>query len=97
MVRELLEVTISGNLDPLVRKRLAEVVQLIQSYCRLAELEITAGERFRAGDVRLPGDMGERVKRWAEGEAERKAEGGFHGELQAVGEDPRAVLKEMGG
>jgi hypothetical protein len=29
MVRELLEVTLSGNLDPIVRKRLAEVVQLV--------------------------------------------------------------------
>jgi hypothetical protein len=47
MVRDLLEVTISGNPDPLVRKRLAEVVQLIRSYCRLAELEIAAGERSR--------------------------------------------------
>ena len=47
MVRDLLETTISGDLDPLVRKRLAEVVQLVQSYCRLAELEIATGERRR--------------------------------------------------
>ena len=45
MVRELLEVTLSGDLDPLVRKRLAEVAQLVQSYCRLAGLEIAAVER----------------------------------------------------
>jgi len=32
MVRELLEVTLSGNLDSIVRKRLAEIVQLVQSY-----------------------------------------------------------------
>src|SRR5918995_6758158 len=51
MVRELLEVTLSGDLDPVVRKRLAEVVQLLQSYCRLAELEIAAGERPRPGVV----------------------------------------------
>jgi hypothetical protein len=43
MVRELLEVTLSGSLDPVVRKRLAEIVQLVQSYCRLAELEFAAG------------------------------------------------------
>src|SRR5215216_7230763 len=62
MVRELLELTLSGDLDPLVRKRLAEVVQLVQSYCRLAELEIAAGERPRAGDVALPEDTVQKVK-----------------------------------
>src|SRR5215217_5252606 len=68
MVRELLEVTVSGDLDPAFRKRLAEVVQLVQSYCRLAELEIAAGERPRAGDVALPEDTVQKVKEWAEGE-----------------------------
>src|SRR5215213_10338864 len=59
MVRELLEVTLSGNLDPIVRKRLAEVVQLVQSYCRLAELEVTFDEAPRfpgKGYVALPED-----------------------------------------
>src|SRR5215218_5534593 len=74
MVRELLEVTVSGDLDPAFRKRLAEVVQLVQSYCRLAELEIAAGERPRAEDVALPEDTGQRVKGWAEDEAEREKE-----------------------
>ena len=98
MVRELLEVTISGNLDPLVRKRLAEVVQLVQSYCRLAELEIAAGERPKVGDMALPDDTAERLKGWAQGEAEReKQRGAFLGRLQAVNKDPRAVLEEMGG
>jgi hypothetical protein len=32
MSRELLEVALSGDLDPVVRKRLVEVVQLVQSY-----------------------------------------------------------------
>jgi len=62
MVRELLELTLSGDLDPLVRKRLAEVVQLVQSYCRLAELEIAAGERPRTGEGALPEDMPERAR-----------------------------------
>jgi hypothetical protein len=85
MVRELLEVTLSGDLDPTIRKRLAEVVQLVQSYCRLAELEISAGERPKAGDVKLPEDTGERVKEWAEGEAEReKQREEFMGKLSRV-------------
>lgn len=46
----------------------------------------------------MPGDMGERVKRWAEGEAERERQReAFMGRLQAVDEDPRAALEEMGG
>jgi hypothetical protein len=66
--RVLLELTISGDLDPVVRKRLAEIVQLVQSYCRLAELEIGSGERPKVGDVALPEDTGERVRQWAEDE-----------------------------
>jgi hypothetical protein len=98
MVRELLEVTLSGDLDPVVRKRLAEVVQLVQSYCRLAELEIAAGERPKAVDVALPEDTAKKAKEWAEGEAERgRQKEAFMGRLQAVGEDPRAALEEMGG
>jgi len=94
MVRELLELTLSGDLDPLVRKRLAEVVQLVQSYCRLAELEIAAGERPRTGEVALPEDMPERARERAEGDKQREA---FMGKLQAVSKDPRAALEETGG
>jgi hypothetical protein len=98
MVRELLEVTISGDLDPVIRKRLAEVVQLVQSYCRLAELEIAAGEKPRAGAVALPEDTGERVKQWARGEAVgAKEQEAFMGKLRAVGKDPKAALDETGG
>lgn len=98
MVRDIMELTISGDLDPLVRKRLAEVVQLVQSYCRLAELEIAFEEKPRAGGVALPEDMGERVQGWAEGEADREKEReAFLGKLRAVSKDPRAALEEMGG
>jgi hypothetical protein len=71
MVRNLVETAVSGNLDPLVRKRLTEVVQLLQVYARLAELEMVAGEAFRfprKGSVALPEDAAEKAKEWAEGE-----------------------------
>ena len=98
MVRELLEVTLSGNLDPAIRKRLAEVVQLVQAYCRLAEPEIAAEERPRVGEVALPEDIPDRVRGWAEGEAEREKQWEeFMGRLRAAGKDPRAALEEMGG
>jgi len=97
MVRELSDVTLSGDLDPVVRKRLAEVVQLVQSYCGLAELEIAAGERLKVGGVALPEDVEELIKEWAEGEAERdQAREAFMGKLRAVGNDPRAALEELG-
>jgi len=79
--------------------RLMEITQLIQSYCRLAELEVASGDlpRFPGkGYVALPEDTPERAKEWAEGEAQReqrRAE--FVGRLQAVGEDPRAALEGM--
>jgi hypothetical protein len=96
LVRDIVELTISGDLDPLIRKRLTEIAQLLQVYARLAELEIAAGERPRAGDVVLPDDTAERVKGWAEGEAEReKQREAFLGRLKAVGKDPRAALETL--
>jgi hypothetical protein len=93
MVRDLLETTISGDLDPLIRKRLTEIAQLLQVYARLAELEISAGERPRTGEVALPEDTAMKAKEWAQGEAEReKQREAFMGRLQAVGKDPRAAL-----
>jgi hypothetical protein len=50
------------------------------------------------GDVSLPEDTAEKTKEWAEGEAERERQReAFMGKLQAVGKDPRAALKKMGG
>lgn len=102
MVRELLELTISGNLDPVIRKRLAEVVQLVQCYCRLAELEIAAGERPRAGDVALSEDTGERVRQWAEDEEtkvreRRELAGQLSAAMQAHGHDIGDIKAVTGG
>ena len=87
-VRDLVEMVVSNELHPLVRKRLTEVVQLLQVYARLAELETTAmeiqGEKpptFNARetlDVSLPEGTKEKAQEWAEGEqekVERKEEG----------------------
>ena len=87
-VRELVEMTVSNKLHPLVRKRLTETVQLLQVYARLAELEIASmqaeGKKlpvFNARevlDVGLPEGTKEKVQEWAEGEqekAERTKEG----------------------
>lgn len=76
----------------MVGKRLAEIVQLIQPYCHLAELEIVAGERPKMGEVALPEDTGRCIEEWAVGEAKREA---FVGKLQTVSDDPKVALKEM--
>jgi predicted RecB family endonuclease len=68
LVRDIVELTITNELYPLVRKRLTEVVQLLQVYARLAELEIVSGKRPKAGDVAIPEDTAEKVKEWAHGE-----------------------------
>ena len=68
LVRDIVDMTVSNELHPLVRKRLTEVVQLLQVYCRLAELELAAGERPTPGAVALPHDTGEHIREWAEGE-----------------------------
>ena len=56
------------------RKELQNIVQLIQSYCRLAELEITSEERSRAADVALPEDSSKKARKWAQGEGTKARE-----------------------
>ncbi len=102
LVRDLVETTISGELDPLVRKRLTEVVQLVQSYCRLAELEIASGESPRAGDVALPEATAERIAEWAESEDAKMREKDEVAEelcqvMQAHGHDAGPLKAFMGG
>ena len=102
LVRELLELTLSNELHLQVRKRLAEVIQLLQVYCRLSELELAAGEKPRPGDISLPEGTKERVTDWVEGEEvkEREREGLVEELSQAMkarGYDTQAVKAVMGG
>jgi hypothetical protein len=102
MVRELLDLTLSNELHLQVRKRLNEIVQLLQVYCRLAELELAAGEKPRPGDVSLPADTPERVREWAEGEdAKEQEREGLVEELsqamKAHGYDSTPIREVMGG
>jgi len=102
MVRELLDLTLSNELHLQVRKRLTEVIQLLQTYARLAELELAAGEKPRPGDVSLPEDTKERVTEWVEGEeASVREEEALVEDLsqamEAQGYDTQAVKSVMGG
>ena len=76
-----MEVAVANELHPLVRKRLTEVVQLLQVYARLAEIEVAAGEGPKAGEVTLPEDTGERILGRTEGEERKKQEGKMLAEL----------------
>ena len=99
MVRDLVETTVSGDLHPTVKKRLSEVVGLLQVYSRLAELEIAAGDvpRFPGkGYVALPEDTAEKAKAWAEGEAQRERQReAFLEKLKAVAKNPGAALETL--
>jgi hypothetical protein len=67
-VRDIVELTITNELNPLVRKRLTEVVQILQVYARLVQLAIAVEEKPSAGDVALSEDMARKSKEWAEDE-----------------------------
>ena len=70
MAKELVELTVSGELDVVVRKRLTEITQILKVYCRLAELELVAGGRpkFSApGEYGMPSDTAEKARDWWEG------------------------------
>jgi hypothetical protein len=95
MVKELVELTVSGELDLRVKRRLTEIAQLIQSYCRLAELELAAGGRPRfsePGEYGLPGDTAAKVREWAgkEGEKAKFMEG-----IAAFNKDPLGMLEAI--
>lgn len=93
MVRDLVETTISGGLDPTIKKRLTDIVGLLQVYSRLAELEMAAREvpKFPGkGYVALPEDTAEKAKGWAE--KARVMEG-----ITGFNKNPRAALEAMGG
>lgn len=97
-----MELTITKELHPLVSKRLTEVVQLLQVYARLAELEIVAGERPRPGEVSLPKGIPERVQEWAEGEGAKVREkealaGELSAAMQAHGRAMGVIKAVMGG
>ncbi len=96
MVRDLVETTISNELHPMVKKRLTDIVGLLQSYCRLAELEFSAGEAPKfpgKGYAALPEDTADRAREWAEkeGEKARIMEG-----IANFNKDPAGTLKKMG-
>ena len=98
--RDLVETTVSGDLHPTVKKRLSEVVGLLQVYSRLAELEIAAGDvpRFPGkGYLAMPEDTVEKVREWAEGEETKVREREeLVEDLSEVMKAHRAALEGMG-
>jgi hypothetical protein len=74
----------------------------LPTYARLAELELAAEERPRAGAVALPQDTGEHIREWAEGEEIKERDREELVEelsvaMQAHGRDPTPIREVMGG
>ena len=95
MAKGLVEQTVSGELDLVVRKRLTEIAQILQVYCRLAELELAAGGRPRfsePGEYGLPQDTAEKARGWAEKEGEKAK---FMETIGASNKDPMGTLEAM--
>ncbi len=102
LVRERLELTLSNELHLQVRKRLTEIIQLLQTYARLAELELAAGEKPAPGEVSLPEGTKERVTEWAEGEEAKEWEeeelvDELSKSMKARGYDSTPIRQVMGG
>jgi hypothetical protein len=89
-VKEVVFVTLSNELHPTVRKNLQNLIQLLQIYARLAELEIAAEEKPRKDDVSLPESTKEQVREWVEDE-EAKAR-----EREELVEDLSQAMKAHG-
>jgi len=95
MVRDLVETTVSGELDLRVKKRLTELAQLLQVYCRLAEIELAAGGRPKfsePGEYGLLEDTAEKAKEWAEREGEKAR---ILGGIAAFNKDPAGTLEAI--
>jgi len=75
LVRDLLGVLLADELPARVRKELTNVVQLLQTYARLAELETRAGEEPLKGDLDVKGLKAQvlgRIEALEERERERR-------------------------
>ena len=74
LVRDLLGVLLADEPPARVRKELTNVVQLLQTYARLAELEVRVGEEPLEGDLGTLG--GSRRRCWSASRRWRSASAG---------------------
>ena len=75
LIWELLNILLSDNLSPRVRKELQNVVQLLQCFLRAAELEMRVAEEFLRTDLDVKGlkaQVLERIEVLEEKERERR-------------------------
>jgi hypothetical protein len=98
---ELLELTITDRLAVGVRKRLTEIVQLLQCYLRAAELEMRAAEEPLKTDLDVAGLKAQVLERIEVLEEQERAREELLAELvpamEASGYDTQAVKAVMGG
>ena len=98
---ELLELTITDRLSLTVRKRLTEIVQLLQCYLRAAELEMRAAEEPLKTNLDVTGlkaQVMERIEVLEERERERQEIlSELSQAMKARGHDPTPLRQVMGG
>ena len=101
LIWELLNVLLSDRLSAGVRKRLTEVVQLLQCYLRAAELEMRAAEEPLRSDLDVAGLKAQVLGRIEELEAREREREELLAELVSAmegrGYDTGAVKAAMGG
>ena len=100
LIWELLELTITDRLSLTVRKRLTEIVQLLQCFLRAAELEMRAAEEPLKSDLVVKGLRAQVLERIEELEARENEREELLAEVTAMAEEhglDAAALKAVGG
>lgn len=102
LVIEVLDATLGDQLPVKVRRELQSIVQLVQAYARLTELELATGEKgptFGPLPVALPDNIKQLIKEWAlreQAKAEAQKEDGDEAELSEWAE-AAAMIEADGG
>lgn len=97
LILELLELTVTERLPVSVRKRLTEIVQLLQRFLRAAELEMRATEEPLRSDLDVKGFKAQVLERIEDLEEREELMGELVPAMEARGYDPGAVNAMMGG
>lgn len=96
IVGEVIHLTATNELDPGAKRHLTEIVQLSQSYARLAELELAAGGKPERGTVALGADLYEEIlQRFIAGQEEAQEDDGEEQAQDSEAGGDEVELSEM--
>ena len=96
IVGEVIHLTATDKLNPGAKRRLTEIVQLLQTYALLAELELAAGGKPGRGTVALGADLYEKLlQRFIAVQEGKQEEGEEQAQQAREGDGEEAELPEM--